>query len=612
MARFVLPTLSALAILTALLTSGPARGAAAARATALGAFQGRVLDADGRPVEGAMVTFSHGEPIHALTVFSDAAGDYRSPELSVEASYMVRVRRIGWKDLRRPGQRLPRAGGIRDLTLVVERETDPAEVAAQLPANHWYALVLERIADPGQREQLVRQCTYCHQQGNAATRRLRDEEEWKKVLVLMARMGGFVSGELQQQLPALFNAAYDPANAVPALTARMGEPDFAPPPGPEVRRALIEEWELGHRASMQHDLALHPDGRIYSVDMMQDKLYRLDVRDGAARRESFDIPQGDLPPGGAFGGRGDPTPPSANARVGPHSLQMAPDGSIWITLALGNQLARFDPETESWTIHATGAGWYPHTLRFDERGRVWYTLAASNHVGMHDPASGEHRQIRVPAGNLRQAVVLRLLPAIFWLNRHVDLRARASEGGGMRMPIPYGIDVAPDGGVWFSQLNEHRIGRIDPDTFEVEMVDTPFTGPRRLRFDSKGNLWIPGFSAGLISRFDPRTREFQSFTLPIEPRGSDVPYALNVDLRTDAVWICGTNSDTLIRFEPDVQRFTVFPLPTRVTYTREIDFDAQGRIWTSNSNVPTWQIEGGYPRVLRLDPNASPLEVSLR
>jgi streptogramin lyase len=68
------------------------------------------------------------------------------------------------------------------------------------------------------------------------------------------------------------------------------------------------------------------------------------------------------------------------------------------------------------------------------------------------------------------------------------------------------------------------------------------------------------------------------------------------------VWICGTNSDTLIRFEPDVERFTVYPLPTRVTYTREIDFDDEGRVWTSNSNAPTWQIEGGVARVLRLDP----------
>ena len=36
--------------------------------------------------------------------------------------------------------------------------------------------------------------------------------------------------------------------------------------------------------------------------------------------------------------------------------------------------------------------------------------------------------------------------------------------------------------------------------------------------------------------------------------------------------------------------------------TREIDFDSEGRVWTSNSNGPAWQIEGGVPRVLRLDP----------
>ena len=49
-------------------------------------------------------------------------------------------------------------------------------------------------------------------------------------------------------------------------------------------------------------------------------------------------------------------------------------------------------------------------------------------------------------------------------------------------------------------------------------------------------------------------------------------------------------------------RSLIYPLPTRVTYTREIDFDREGRIWTSNSNGPAWQIEDGVPRVLRLDP----------
>ena len=181
----------------------------------------------------------------------------------------------------------------------------------------------------------------------------------------------------------------------------------------------------------------------------------------------------------------------------------------------------------------------------------------------------------------------------------------------MTMPIPYGIDVAPDGTVFFSQLNEHRIGRVDPESFEVEMIDTPFPAPRRLRFDSKGKLWIPSFSGSLVSRFDPATREFDSWELPIEPLGSETPYALHVDRRSDTVWICGTNSDSLIRFEPPKERFTVYPLPTRVTYTREIDFDEQGRVWTSNSNAPAWQIEGGMPSVIRLDPGDREPETEL-
>jgi streptogramin lyase len=194
------------------------------------------------------------------------------------------------------------------------------------------------------------------------------------------------------------------------------------------------------------------------------------------------------------------------------------------------------------------------------------------------------------------------MPAFFWLTSFLPLDEVAA-GEGVNLPVPYGIDVAPDGGVWFSQLNEHRIGRIDPATKEIEMVETPFPGPRRLRFDSKGNLWIPGFSAGVVARYTPASKEFRIWKLPVD--GVETPYALNVDLRTDTVWICGTNSDSLIRFEPEAERFTVYPLPTRVTYTREIDFDDEGGVWTSNSNFPTWQIEAPGPKVIRLQPGGT-------
>jgi streptogramin lyase len=564
---------------------------------------GSVADAaTGQPVAGAMLSFVRGSPAHSITVFTDAAGRFASPELAPGPDLAVRVRRIGWKDLVREAQVGP--GDLR-LDLAVERETDPDALAAQLPANRWYQLLLERLDDGAEREELKRQCTYCHQQGSAATRRVREPEEWRKVLALMGRMGGMLSRDLREELPALLNAAYDPRSAVPALVARMNEPGFADGPSAEAVRAVVEEWELGGTASMQHDVVLHSDGRLYSVDMAQDKLYRLDPRAPDGDRRSWDIPRGDLPLGGVFASAGPPLVATSNAHVGPHSIQVAPDGSLWITLALGNRLARFDPGSERFEVHELEHGFYPHTLRFDAKGRVWYTIAASNHLGMFDPASGESRELRLPARSLGQALVLRFMPALLWVGRHVDLRGRAAEADGITMPIPYGVDVAPDGSVWFSQLNEHRLGRVDPVSFSIEMIETPFAAPRRLRFDAAGRLWIPSFSEGLLARFDPATREFRTWPIPVVPLGSETPYALHVDRRRDLVWICGTNSDSLIRFEPAAERFTVYPLPTRVTYTREIDFDAEGRVWTSNSNSPTWQIEGGLPRVLRLDPDGA-------
>lgn len=563
---------------------------------------GNLVGPDGEPVVGARVTAERGDPARGTTVFSDTSGHFVVPSLE-PGSWDLRVRRIGWRDL---GGEVSVPGSPQNFTL--QRETDPAALAEQLPANRWFALFLEQIDDPEHREQFVRQCTYCHQQGSSATRVPREDWQWEKVLHLMARMGGGLSSEIRAQVPGWFNAAYDPAYAVPRLTVGMGTPDFAPPPPKEVRRAVIDEWVLGGRASMQHDLVVHPSGHVYSVDMMQDELFRLDPETGETK--SFPIASSGLPLGGAFATSGSPLQPNANARVGPHSLQVAPDGSVWVTLALGNQLGRFDPNTEQWSIYPLSEGFYPHTLRIDDTGRIWFTIAGSNHVARFDPVTETFETIRLPASSWGQALILRLLPVFLWAAQNFDIGADASGEGAARMPVPYGIDIAPGGDIWFSQLNAHKIGRIDPESFEVELIETPFSAPRRLRFDSKGRLWIPGFSSAVISRFDPQARSFQTWDVPIEPLGSETPYALHVDRTTDTVWICGTNSDTLIHFDPESEKFLVYPLPTRVTYTREIDFDRQGRVWTSNSNAPTWQIERGQPRVIRLDPRTANREVA--
>jgi len=567
--------------------------ATAAHAATSGTFTGRVRDSAGVAVAGAMVSATHPQARRTTTVYSGNDGRFTFPPLDIGV-YDVRVRRIGFQDLVLAGAVL--GGGPAHLDLRVDAETDPQALAWQLPASRWVPLLLAELSSDAHREEFLRQCAYCHQQGSWATRVPRSAADWDKILTLMGRMGGIVSSGLRAELPRAFNRAYADPAYLQTLT-----PVHVVPPLDAAAAAVITEWDLGESASTQHDLAVHPDGTIYSVDTNQDKLYRLDPRTN--QRWSYDIPRGNSPLGGIFGSSGTLLAPNSNAHVAPHSLQVAADGSIWVTLCLGNKIGRFDPQTERWDIIEQEDGLYPHTLRFDHKGRIWYTLAVSNHVGMYDPQTGQRGTVRLPARDWKQALTLRLTPYLLPLTRYISPdRLAGSEG--VTLPVPYGIDIAPDGGVWFSQLNERRIGRIDPDLGTIEMVDTPFSAPRRMRFDSKGNLWIAGFSAGVVARYDPVGKHFDTWKIPTD--GVETPYALNVDRRTDTVWICGTNSDSLISFDPHTEQFTIYPLPTRVTYTREIDFDADGGVWTSNSNFPTWQIEAPNPKVIRIQPGAAP------
>jgi streptogramin lyase len=558
------------------------------------ALSGQVTGDAGQPLAGALVTATAVGRGRATTVYADEQGGYRFWPMDA-GRYHLRARAYGYRD--RTVVTDVDHGRSRREALVLERETDARDLAWQLPANRWLALAKARLPDDAAREEFVRQCTFCHQQGSWATRVQRDPEEWRKLFALMARMGGVLSSRVREVLPAALNAAWDESSYVPALGAQFLAP---PPPDAAARLARVTEWEVGTTGSMPHDVAVGADGRVWAVDMTWDTLYGLDPRTG--ERRAYPMPGEGLPLGGVFGGM-QPIPANAGAHVGPHSVQVAPDGGVWITLALGNKLARFDPARERFDLYDEPAGLYPHTLRFDQRGRIWYTLAVSNHIGLLDPASGERRSYRLPARTWGESLAARTVPFVLWLNRRMVLDPERA-GDGPWLPTPYGIDVAPDGSVWFSQLNQQRIGRLDPATGEVRLYDTPFPAPRRLRFDSRGRLWIPSFSSGAVARFDPATAEFRTWELPTEPRGTETPYALNVDRRTDVVWVCGTQSDTLIRFDPGHEQFTVYPLPTRVTYTREIDFDHAGAVWTANSNLPAWQIEGAVPKVIRLEPGA--------
>jgi streptogramin lyase len=567
------------------------------------------VTSEGQPVAGAQVTFFHGDPTHSLTVIADDQGRFLTSDLDWQDGYSMRVRRAGWRDLR-VSSIAPAAGGHQLAPELVSIE-DVNEIVTQLPSNYWMNLVLEELDIEADRLEFKMQCTYCHQQGSPLTsRRQFTREQWKAIIIDMGQRSAILTKELREKLPDAYVRAYAPENVAAKLPKYIKENGPLPIPDQQAQRSVVQEWNLGGATSNQHDVMVyHPDGSIWSVDGPIDTLHKISFENNPdGERTSYKIPTGDHKPGGAYWKMGKGEREGIETYLAPHSLQYAPDGKIWLTLAMGNQLAGFDPVSETWDIVDLEEGLNPHTLRFDDRGRLWYTITATNHVGMYNPVTREHLYLTLKAPDLKTRLILWATPFII---RHADIlnvKERSGEMDGVSMPMPYGIDINPvDGSIWYSQLNMSHIGRIDPDTFEITPIETPFITPRRLRFDSQGGLWVPSYAQSSLHLFNTETMEWEKdYKIPLEPLETEVPYAVYVDKENDHVWITGTQSDTMIRFIPDTEEWTIFPLPTRVTYTREIDMDNDGNFWTSHSNGPAWHVEDGIPKVTRLDPDGAP------
>ncbi len=87
---------------------------------------------------------------------------------------------------------------------------------------------------------------------------------------------------------------------------------------------------------------------------------------------------------------------------------------------------------------------------------------------------------------------------------------------------PHDVIVAKDGTVWFSSFGEQNLGRLDPKTGKVTEFAYPKhrkdfpTGSLGLRADGEGNLWLGNMYQATIVKFDPKSEQFQFWTLPAE------------------------------------------------------------------------------------------------
>ena len=552
----------------------------------------------GEPLARAMVTQSPiSQPEADLSDDGYAPNGVTNTSATVVTRFTDSAGEVDFANPATPARYRVRAQGFVDSYLdaltdeVVLQPMTQEQYIASYPSNVWLSQ-LSFGGDEQLKKSFLLNCAFCHQQASPFMRNERTQEQWINVIERMNTYGARLPDEDHARVAKLLQEEYRELRE---------HPEQVPEPRPwDTHLSEIEmtEWPIGDGYSQMHDFLLHPNGYIYIGDNLFDRIYELDPNTG--EYTVYKVPHDDdMSLGGIMGNRFKVFPKMYNY-MGVHSFAYSKkDGNIFITPSMQQALLEFDIETKTFITHEMPGGYYPHTIRVDDKDRVWFTLAISSQVAMFDRTNGEFTLYDLPARGFKEWLIIKSLPIIFGIspeNRPQPSPDRESTG----LPMPYGIDIAPDGMVWVARLYANDLARIDPDSGEVTMIDFPYNGPRRLRIDADGNLWIVAFQDSLLVKYTPSTDTFTSYELPVI---NEVPYALNVDRERGVVWVNGNQSDTILGFDIASESWKVYPMPRQRFFTRDIEISEQdGAIYTTNSHFPTWQSEGGVPTLLRITP----------
>jgi streptogramin lyase len=276
-------------------------------------------------------------------------------------------------------------------------------------------------------------------------------------------------------------------------------------------------------------------------------------------------------------------------RIGAEGIAEGRDGKLYFTGPSSGTLGVLDPKSSELTLHQIGTR-NPGIVRIAPNGVVWWTHfwddeatdehPATGTVGRFDPKTGHVELIHLPLNGPQDYVV----PST--------------------QPYTFGLDIDPNSGeVWYAKLYANKVGRIDAKTLAVEEFTPPQMGPRGLRFDKNGTLWVAFSGSSSIASLDTATMKWQVYPLPTpSPEETDAPYSLAVQPSTQDIWVTANQSDQVYRFIPVERRFVTYPMPTRDTWMRDIAFTQNGLVCGTSGPLPTINIEGGDPLVICIDP----------
>ncbi len=236
----------------------------------------------------------------------------------------------------------------------------------------------------------------------------------------------------------------------------------------------------------------------------------------------------------------------------PTQITLGPDGNLWFTEGLGNELGIINPETHV-VSDVTLPGNYilANGITTGPDGNLWFTDMISSD-GVWSGAIGT------------------INPVTHAITEFLDPVAGA---------VPTGITSGPDGNLWFTDWGSNRIGIINPTTGAITQFTIPgaSSGPAGITTGPDGNIWVALGFTNSIAMINPTTRAVTEFALPA-PAAGPAQIAVGPD---GNLWCSEIFASQIVMINPTTHVITEIPTPAPVG---GITAGPGGDIWLSMVN----------------------------
>ena len=141
---------------------------------------------------------------------------------------------------------------------------------------------------------------------------------------------------------------------------------------------------------------------------------------------------------------------------------------------------------------------------------------------------------------------------------------------------PHSIVPDADGNIWYMGNSNSSIGMLNPETGEVTVHPTEARDPHTATFHPNGRLYFTAQNSSMIGRLSPETGEVTEIQTEARPYGMQVG-------PDGTLWIAYNGTNKIGAMDPETMDIRYYEVPDAASRIRRLGLTSDGMVWYGNS-----------------------------